>query len=112
MVAIDLRVLWLISKTTNRPTTSEFLQLFRTSAKFFQSAFFVILCPAFRDAPHSPCLAVASLIAFRLIRRLHRSWLRRLRPVEDRFDKHEELQVLFARKPRSGSLGKYTLRRA
>jgi hypothetical protein len=50
MVAISLHRLWLISKTTKRPTTSEFLQLFRTSAKFFQSACFAILYQAFRDA--------------------------------------------------------------
>src|SRR6266699_13943 len=62
MVAISLHLLWLMSKTTKRPTTSEFLQLFRTSAKFFQSACFAILYQAFRDAPHSVCLAVASLI--------------------------------------------------
>src|SRR3989440_5159736 len=70
MVAISLHLLWLISKTTKRPTISEFLQLFRTSAKFFQSAFFAILHQAFRDAPHSLCLAVASLIAFRLTIRM------------------------------------------
>src|SRR2546421_1914119 len=70
MVAISLHLLWLISKTTKRPTTSEFLQLFRTSAKFFQSAFLAILYQAFRDAPHSLCLAVASLIAFRLTIRM------------------------------------------
>src|SRR5256886_17250956 len=66
MLAISLHRLWLISNTTKGPTTSEFLQLFRTSAKFFQSAFLAILYQAFRDAPHSLCLAVASLIAFRL----------------------------------------------
>src|SRR2546425_3810647 len=65
IVAISLHLLWLISKTTKSPTTSEFLQLFRTSAKFFQSAFFAILYQALGDAPHSLCLAVASLIAFR-----------------------------------------------
>src|SRR5437660_12485915 len=79
MVAISLHLLWLISNTTNRPTTSEFFQLFRTSAKVFQSAFLVILNHALRDAPHSPCLAVASLIAFRLTTRMKnlrimRSW--------------------------------------
>src|SRR5215472_10484849 len=58
--------LWLISNTTKRPTTSEFFQLFRTSAKFFQSAFLAILNHALREALHSLCLAVASLIAFRL----------------------------------------------
>src|SRR6266576_849141 len=67
LVAISLHLLWLISKTTKRPTTSEFLQLFRTSAEFFQSAFFAILYQALTDAPHSLCLAVASLIAFRLL---------------------------------------------
>ena len=56
MVAINLHRLWLISKTTKRPTTSEFLQLFRTSAKFFQSACLAILYQAFRDASHSLCL--------------------------------------------------------
>src|SRR6266478_1972326 len=66
IVAISLHLLWLISNTTKRPATSEFFQLFRTSAKFFQSAFLVILYHAFRDAPHSRCLAVACLIAFRL----------------------------------------------
>lgn len=66
IVAISLHLLWLISNTTKRPTTSEFFQLFRTSAKFFQSAFLVILYQAFSDAPHSACLAVASRIAFRL----------------------------------------------
>jgi len=71
MVAISLHLLWLMSKTTKRPTTSEFLQLFRTSAKFFQSACFAILYQAFRDAPHSVCLAVASLIAFRLTIRMN-----------------------------------------
>src|SRR5580704_12601827 len=70
MAAISLHRLWLISKTTKRPTTSEFLQLFRTSAKFFQSAFFAILYQAFRDALHSPCLAAASRIAFRLTIRI------------------------------------------
>src|SRR4029077_8759947 len=70
MVAISLHLLWLISKTTNRPTTSEFLQLFRTSAKFFQSAFFAILYQAFRDAPHSLCLATASRMALRLTTRM------------------------------------------
>src|SRR6201981_2703439 len=79
MVAISPHLLWLMSKTTKRPTTSEFLQLFRTSAKFFQSALFATLFQAFRDEPHSLCLAVASLIAFRLtIRmtnlRILRSW--------------------------------------
>src|SRR5437762_6595547 len=71
MVAISLHLLWLMSKTTKRPTTSEFLQLFRTSAKFFQSACFAILYQAFRDAPHSVCLAVASLIDFRLTIRMN-----------------------------------------
>src|SRR5207249_11391703 len=70
MLAISLHRLWLISNTTKGPTTSEFLQLFRTSAKFFQSAFFAILYQAFRDAPHSLCLAVAPLIAFRLAIRI------------------------------------------
>src|SRR5438552_3309164 len=70
IVAISLHLLWLISKTTKRPTTSEFLQLFRTSAKFFRSAFFAIFYQAFRDAPHWLCLAVASLIAFRLTIRI------------------------------------------
>jgi hypothetical protein len=32
-------------------------QLFPTSAKFFQSAFLVILYHAFNEAPHSLCLA-------------------------------------------------------
>src|SRR5690242_6097634 len=77
MVAISL--FWLISNTTKRPTTSEFLQLFRTSAKFFQSAFFAILYQAFRDALHSRCSAAASRIAFRLTTRMTnlrimRSW--------------------------------------
>lgn len=70
MVAINLHRLWLMSKTTKRPTTSEFLQLFRTSAKFLQSACFVILYQAFRDASHSPCSAVASRMAFRLTTRM------------------------------------------
>jgi len=43
MVAINLHLLWLMSNTTKRPTESEFFQLFRTSAKFFQFAPFVIL---------------------------------------------------------------------
>jgi hypothetical protein len=46
------------------------LQLFRTSAKFLQSAFLAILYHAFSDAPHSPCLAIASRIAFRLTIRM------------------------------------------
>src|SRR6516225_5644029 len=70
MVAISLHLLWPISNTTKRPTTSECFQLFRTSAKFFQSALLVILYHAFRDAPHSLCLAVASRIAFRLTIRI------------------------------------------
>src|ERR1700687_1162598 len=70
MLAISLHRLWLISKTTKHPTTSEFLQLLRTSAKFFQSAFFAILYQAFSDAPHSLCWAVASRIAFRLTIRM------------------------------------------
>src|SRR5437016_7802764 len=70
IVAISLHLLWLISNTTNRPTTSEFFQLFRTSANVFQSAFLVILNHAFGDAPHSPCSAVASLIALRLTIRM------------------------------------------
>src|SRR5713226_3271713 len=79
MVAISLHLLWLISNTTKGPTISEFLQLFRTSAKFFQSAFFAILYQAFREALHSPCLAAASRIAFRLTIRMRnlrimRSW--------------------------------------
>jgi hypothetical protein len=83
-VAISLHLLLLISKTTKRPTTSEFLQLFRTSAKFFQSAFFAILYQALRDAPHSLCLAVASLIAFRLtIRMTDLRILRSLSQVEN-----------------------------
>ena len=45
MVAINLHLLWLMSKTTKRPTASEFLQLFRTSAKFCQSACFAIKEP-------------------------------------------------------------------
>ena len=77
MVAISLHRLWLISKTTKRPTTSEFLQLLRTSAKFFQSAFSAILYQAFSDAPHSLCWAVASRIAFRLTIRINH--LRNLR---------------------------------
>src|SRR5215475_14891116 len=71
MVAISLHLLWLMSKTTKRPTTSEFLQMFRTSAKFFQSACLVILYQAFSDAPHSLCFSVASLIAFRLMTRMN-----------------------------------------
>src|SRR5947208_15949473 len=70
MVAISLHLLWLISKTTKRPTTSEFLQLLRTSAKFFQSACSAILYQAFRDALHSLCLAAASRSAFRLTIRM------------------------------------------
>src|SRR6516164_5515439 len=77
MVAISLHLLWLMSKTTKRPTTSGFLQLFRTSEKFFQSACFAILYQAFRDAPHSLCFSVASLIAFRLMIRMN--YLRILR---------------------------------
>ena len=73
MVAISLHLLWLMSKTTKCPTTSEFLQLFRTPARFFQSACFAILYQAFRDAHHSLCLAVASLIAFRLTIRMDKS---------------------------------------
>src|SRR6266480_1406972 len=85
IVAIRLHLLWLISKTTKCPTTSEFLQLFRTSAKFLQSAFFAILYQAFRDAPHSLCLAVASLIAFRLtIRMTNLLILRSLSQTEKR----------------------------
>jgi hypothetical protein len=38
-------------KCAKRVATSEFLQLFRTSAKFFQSAFLATLYQAFRDAP-------------------------------------------------------------
>src|SRR5712691_2107121 len=71
IVAISLHLLWLISNTTKRPTTSEFFQLFRMSAKFFQSAFLAILYHAFKDAPHSLCLAVASPIAFRLTIRIN-----------------------------------------
>src|SRR6266550_501535 len=71
IVAISLHLLWLISKTTKCPTTSEFLQLLRTSAKFLQSAFFAILYQAFRDALHSLCLAVASLSVFRLTTRMN-----------------------------------------
>src|SRR5271170_797741 len=70
MVAISLHLLWLISNTTKRPTTSEFLQLFRTSAKVFQSAFLATLYHAFRDAPHSLCLAAASRIVLRLTIRM------------------------------------------
>src|ERR1700682_2822933 len=70
MVAISLHLLLPISKTTNRPTTSEFLQLLRTCAKFFQFAFFAILYQALRDAPHSLCRTVASRIAFRLTIRM------------------------------------------
>src|SRR5260370_1856018 len=66
MVAISLHLLWLISNTTKGPTTSEFLQMLRTSGKFRQSAFFAILYQAFREALHPPCLADASRIAFRL----------------------------------------------
>src|SRR6266699_1009704 len=85
IVAIRLHLLWLISKTTKRPTTSEFLQLFRTSAKFLQSAFFAILYQAFRDAPHSLCLAVAPLSAFRLtIRMTNLLILRSLSQAEKR----------------------------
>ena len=79
IVAISRHRLWLISKTTNLPTTSEFLQLLRTSAKFFQSAFFAILYQALRDALHSLCRAVAARMAFRLTIRIRnlrnmRSW--------------------------------------
>src|SRR5271167_234334 len=77
MVAISRHLLWLTLKTTKRPATSEFLQLFRTSAKFFHSAFLAILYHALRDAPHSLCLAVASRIAFRLTIRMRN--LRNLR---------------------------------
>src|SRR5260370_3755256 len=81
---MSLHLLWVISNTTKRPTTSKFLQLFRTSAKFFQSAFFAILYQPFRDAPHSLCLAVASLIAFRLtIRMTNLRILRRLSQAEN-----------------------------
>src|SRR5712675_2091543 len=73
MVAISRQRLWLISKTTNFPTTSEFLQLFRTSAKLFQSAFSAILYQALREAPHSLCRAVAARIAFRLTIRIKQS---------------------------------------
>src|SRR5258708_26306497 len=66
MVAISRHLLWLISNTTKGPTTSEFLQLLRTSAKFRQSACFAILYQAFREALHSPCLVAPSRIAFRL----------------------------------------------
>jgi len=64
MVAISRQRLLLISKTTKGPTTSEFLQLLRTSVKFFQSAFLAVLYQAFRAAPHSLCAEVASRIAF------------------------------------------------
>src|SRR5260370_23372996 len=84
MTAISLHRLWPISKTTNRPTTSEFLQLLRTSAKFFQSAFFAILYQAFRDAPHSLWLATASRMALRLtIRMGNLRILRRASPAEN-----------------------------
>jgi len=63
-------IIWVISNTTKDPTTSEFLQLFRTSAKCFQSAFFAILYRAFREALHSLCLAAACRIAFRLTTRM------------------------------------------
>src|SRR5260370_12092695 len=84
MTAISRHRLWPISKTTNRPTTSEFLQLLRTSAKFFQSAFFAILYQAFRDAPHSLWLATASRMALRLtIRMGNLRILRRACPAEN-----------------------------
>src|SRR5712675_32677 len=70
IVAISLHLLWLISNTTKRPATSQFFQLFRTSAKVFQSEYLVILYQEFREAPHSACLAVASRIAFRLTIRI------------------------------------------
>ena len=70
MVAIPLRLLWLMSKSTKRLSQSEFAQLFRTSAKFFQSAPLVTLYHAFKDALHSVCLADASLIASRLMIRI------------------------------------------
>src|SRR5882724_3691059 len=73
-----------IAKNADWKNFSEFLQLFRTSAKFFQSAFFAILYQALRDAPHSLCLAVASLIAFRLtIRMTNLRILRSLSQVEN-----------------------------
>src|SRR6266852_9630844 len=84
MVAISLHLLWLMSNTTKDPTTSEFLQLFRTSAKFFQSAFFAILYQALREALHSPCLAAASRIAFRLTTRM-----RNLRIMRSRCQDHQ-----------------------
>src|SRR5438552_9538870 len=70
IVAISLHRLWLMSNTTKRPTTSEFLQLLRTSAKFFQSACSAILYQAFRDALRSLCLAAACRIALRLTIRM------------------------------------------
>jgi hypothetical protein len=66
IVAISLHRWWLISNTTNRPKMSEFLQLFLTSAKFFQSAPLATLYHTFKDAPHLLWLAAASLIAFLL----------------------------------------------
>src|SRR6266699_4076225 len=107
IVAIGLHLLWLISKTTKRPTTSEFLQLFRTSAKFFQSAFFAILYQAFKDAPHSLCLAVASLIAFRLtIRMTNLRILRSLSQAENdvSFGGVESRQLGIPTHPSSGGL--------
>src|SRR5271170_4164928 len=70
MVAISLHRLWLMSNTTKRPATSEFLQPLRTSVKLFQSAFLTILCQAFSDALHSLCRAMASRIALRLTIRM------------------------------------------
>src|SRR5690348_3236451 len=81
---MSLHLLWLISNTTNGPTTSEFLQLFRTSAKFFQSAFFAILYHAFSDALHSLCFADASRIAFRLTIRM-----KNLRILRSRCQRHQ-----------------------
>jgi hypothetical protein len=71
MYAISLHLLLLISKTTQIPTLSEFLQLPLTSPKCFQSVetFLTILYQADKDAAHSGCALLASRIFFRLITR-------------------------------------------
>ena len=60
-------MLWLMSKTTQLPTLSEFFQLCFTSRKCAQSALLATLYQANEDASHSGCSLLASRIFFRLM---------------------------------------------
>src|SRR3974390_3371783 len=64
MCAISRARLLAMSNTKQMPTKSTLRQDCLTSGKFFQSADLVILCHDSKDAFHSECSLMASLIRF------------------------------------------------